>query len=323
MKSGPPRTVFFICLLAGLVGFSTRTQAKMICTFGISNINFGNIDLTANTVFDTTGTLTVNCSGGNNGDRVRICPNIETGSGGTSGGNPRFMLNGATQLLYNLYQDSAHTTVWGSFLWGNPQTAPTIDLTLGAGGSGGTSVTIFARVFASQQTLAPGTFTSAFSGSNTRLVYATTNNTCASLGTQNETSAPFTVSATYLPTCAISAANLNFGTAGVLASNVDGSSNLTVTCSATTGYNIGLSAGAGAGATVASRKMTSAGATINYSLYTTGGRTTVWGNTVGADTVSGTGSGLGQPLTVFGRVPPQTTPAPGTYTDTIVATVTY
>jgi spore coat protein U-like protein len=66
-----------------------------------------------------------------------------------------------------------------------------------------------------------------------------------------------------------------------------------------------------------------AGATINYSLYTDNGRTTVWGNTVGTDTVSATGSGASQSYTVFGRVPAQTTPAPATYTHTITVTVTY
>ncbi|MCE3520182.1 spore coat protein U domain-containing protein, partial [Escherichia coli] len=35
------------------------------------------------------------------------------------------------------------------------------------------------------------------------------------------------------------------------------------------------------------------------------------------------GSGAAQPYTVYGRVPVQTTPAPGTYTDTITVTVTY
>jgi spore coat protein U-like protein len=41
------------------------------------------------------------------------------------------------------------------------------------------------------------------------------------------------------------------------------------------------------------------------------------------NTVSGTGTGLTQPLNVYGRVAPQTTPQPGAYTDTIVATITY
>jgi spore coat protein U-like protein len=39
--------------------------------------------------------------------------------------------------------------------------------------------------------------------------------------------------------------------------------------------------------------------------------------------VSGTGNGAGQTITIFGRVPAQTTPAPGTYTDTVTVTVTY
>ncbi len=47
------------------------------------------------------------------------------------------------------------------------------------------------------------------------------------------------------------------------------------------------------------------------------------GNTVGTNTVSGTGSGAAQNFTVFGRVPSQTTPPPATYSDTIVTTVTY
>jgi spore coat protein U-like protein len=39
--------------------------------------------------------------------------------------------------------------------------------------------------------------------------------------------------------------------------------------------------------------------------------------------VSGTGIGSSQNYTVYGRVQAQTTPAPGTYTDTITVTVTY
>ena len=94
-------------------------------------------------------------------------------------------------------------------------------------------------------------------------------------------------------------------------------------CTNTTPYNIGLSAGTGSGSTVTTRKMTSGGATINYSLYSNAGRTTNWGDTVGVDTVSSTGNGASQGFTVYGRVTAQTTPAPSTYTDTITVTVTY
>jgi spore coat protein U-like protein len=134
----------------------------------------------------------------------------------------------------------------------------------------------------------------------------------------------FTSQVALTATCVInSAAALNFGNQGILAANVDQSSTIQVTCTNTTPYNIGLDAGTGSGATVGSRKMTSSGATVNYTLYQDSAHTTVWGTTIGSDTQPGTGNGTSQNYTVYGRVPPQTTPAPGIYTDTITVTVTY
>ena len=138
------------------------------------------------------------------------------------------------------------------------------------------------------------------------------------------TTATFTVQVTITATCSInSASTLNFGSQGVLTANVDQTSTIQVQCSNTTPYNIGLDAGIGTGATVAVRKMTSGGNTVNYTLYSNSGYTTLWGNTVGTDTVAATGNGAAQNYTVYGRVPAQTTPAPGSYTDTITVTVTY
>jgi spore coat protein U-like protein len=133
-----------------------------------------------------------------------------------------------------------------------------------------------------------------------------------------------TVQVAITATCTINSASaLNFGTQGVLAANVDQSSTIQLTCTNTTPYNIGLNAGTGTGATVATRKLTSGANTINYTLYSNSGRTTVWGNTVGTDTVAATGNGAAQNYTVYGRIPAQTSPAPGSYTDTITVTVTY
>jgi spore coat protein U-like protein len=138
------------------------------------------------------------------------------------------------------------------------------------------------------------------------------------------TSTTFTTQVTLAATCTINSASaLNFGSQGILSANVDQTSTIQVTCTNTTPYNIGLDVGLGAGATVATRKMTSGGATVSYSLYTDTGRSTVWGNTVGTDTQAATGSGTAQNYTVYGRIPPQTTPAPGTYSDTVTVTVTY
>ena len=138
------------------------------------------------------------------------------------------------------------------------------------------------------------------------------------------TTTTFTVQVTLTASCTInSASTLNFGSQGVLGSAVNQTSTIQVQCTNSTPYNIGLDAGLGSGATVATRKMTSGGATVNYSLYSDAGRTTVWGNTVGTDTVAATGNGAAQSYTVYGQIPTQTTPAPATYTDTITVTVTY
>jgi spore coat protein U-like protein len=138
------------------------------------------------------------------------------------------------------------------------------------------------------------------------------------------TTTTFAVQMTITASCVInSASTLNFGSSGVLSANIDQTSTLQVQCTNTTPYNIGMNAGTGTGATVAVRKMTSGGNTINYTLYSDSGRTTVWGNTVGTDTIAATGSGAAQSYTVYGRVPAQTTPTPAAYTDTITVTVTY
>jgi spore coat protein U-like protein len=142
---------------------------------------------------------------------------------------------------------------------------------------------------------------------------------------QTSTSTNFTVQITIQAACQInSAANLNFGTNGVLAANVDATSQIIVQCTTGTPFSLGLSAGAGTGATVTTRLMTGpASATIAYSLYRDAAHSLVWGNTVGTDRLTGTGTGAAQPFTVYGRVGPQNTPAPGTYTDTVTATLTY
>jgi spore coat protein U-like protein len=138
------------------------------------------------------------------------------------------------------------------------------------------------------------------------------------------TTSTFATQIAIAASCTInSASTLNFGSQGVLIANVDQTSTLQVQCTNTTPYNVGLDAGTGTGATVAVRKMTSGSNTVNHSLYSDSGRATVWGNTVGTDTVAATGSGASQSYTVYGRVAAQTTPAPGTYSDTVTETVTY
>jgi len=119
-----------------------------------------------------------------------------------------------------------------------------------------------------------------------------------------------------------SASDLNFGNVGVLSANIDATSTISVQCTNTTPYTIGLNQGVN-GATVTTRQMSGTGGLVNYSLFRDASRTLNWGTTIGTDTVAGTGNGAAQSFTVFGRVPAQNTPNPAPYADTITVTVTY
>lgn len=133
----------------------------------------------------------------------------------------------------------------------------------------------------------------------------------------------FQVTATVASNCGISATTLGFGTYHTDV-QLDGTSTVTVTCTSGLAYNVGLDKGIN-GADVTHRAMNSGVNTLSYSLFSDSSRTVNWGNTVGTDTVSGTGNGSAQPLTVYGRIPavqPTYVPA-GSYADTITATVSF
>ncbi len=136
----------------------------------------------------------------------------------------------------------------------------------------------------------------------------------------------FEVTATIKPTCTISATDLNFGS--YIEAQVDGQSTITVTCTDTTPWEVGLNEGDSTLATVGNRSMTGPDrSSLKYDLFTNAARTITWGDhpaLPGQDVVSGTGTGSAQPLTVFGRIPAdQRTPEAGAFLDTIEATITF
>lgn len=138
------------------------------------------------------------------------------------------------------------------------------------------------------------------------------------------TTATIAVSATVLAYCTVTATPLAFGnySPGVAST---ASSSVIVLCTPGTAYDVGLDAGGGTGATVSARKMTGAvnGSVLTYGLYATSARTAHWGNTAGTDTVTGSGSGLPQTLTVYGSIPANQPVPPGLYADTVTVTLTY
>ena len=284
---------------------------------------FGEIDLTQNVTFDLTGTLTVVCSGTPHA-RVRYCPNIGAGTGGAAaGGDPRYMLNGVNQLNFNIYRNNGFNLVWGSYFWFFQP--PSGQVLLDGAGNGSGTMSVFIRISAGQTALPAGTYSTSFAGGHTLFAYAYASgaNNCAVIGTLNAVQVPFTIQARNTGSCAVTAADMNFGTLGTLTTNYDATSSISVTCTTAAQYQVGLNGGLTGATDPTQRKMALGAEQITYGLYQDAARSTAWGDTLNVNTVSGTGTGSAQSLTVYGRIPPQTTPTAGTYSDTIVVTVTY
>jgi spore coat protein U-like protein len=142
----------------------------------------------------------------------------------------------------------------------------------------------------------------------------------------------FLVKLTITPECVVAAgSDISFPATGYLDSNVDAAGAIQVGCTKGTQPTITLSNGANSASCGGSRCMKSptTGDFVNYELYTNTGRTVAWpvaGVTgpTGDGAVSGGAGAANKQVDIFGRVPPQTTPAPASdYSDTVTATVTF
>lgn len=132
------------------------------------------------------------------------------------------------------------------------------------------------------------------------------------------------ISATVVATCTVSATPMAFGNySGVVANST---ATITVQCTNGASPWVGLDAGGGThpAATTTSRNMTGGTAGLLYQLCQNVGCTTNWGNLVGDSPAAVLSTGALTTLTVYGRIAAgQFTGAPGTYTDTVTATVNY
>lgn len=335
--AGQARGAFALALLGLLLLASPRAWA-LNCAVGVTDVNFGLVSPTNGSVRDTQGTVNYACSTGFLESfvpvTVAVCVGIGDGNGGSYNANPggfRKMRSGNNVIPFDLYQDAARSAVWG---WGYsnsiPAFPPTILVTIpgslfGATSSG--SRPLYARAFGSSG-LANGTYANQFPTSEVRVEYAVSSdsNYCSRrFNGGGATNASFTAQAQVLTQCVINATDMEFGTATTLNTARQATSTITVNCLSGAPYQVGLSAGSGAGASINSRRMTRVGGTeqATYQLYRNAARTLVWGTTLNTDTVTGVGNGSNQSLPVYGLVPVQTTPAPGNYLDTVVATITF
>ena len=89
------------------------------------------------------------------------------------------------------------------------------------------------------------------------------------------------------------------------------------------GARAGLDGGTSGATNPTLRRMTKGTSFITYGLYGDAARTQPWFNTTAFYRAGGTGTGLAQSFNVYGRIPVQTTPPQGVYSDNVVVTVTY
>jgi spore coat protein U-like protein len=294
------KTVRLVFLLATLMLLLAPAAAQAACTVTATPVAFGTYDPTATAPTDANGTVKVT------GDAAGCgAPTIKLGRSGGSY-NPRVFTAGpTTTFAFHLYSDAGHTIVWGD------GTASTSIVTGAAIGANGTqSFIVYGRIDA-KQTVTPGTYSAPIAVTNS----------VASGTISPVTGLTFTV-ATIVATCSISATPLAFG--NYTGAQNDKTATLTINCTNTTPYNVGLSAGTSTGSTESARKMTgAAGVYLNYKLTSVSPTGANWGNVVPTTTVAGTGTGIAQGLTVYGRVAAGQYVAPRLYTDTVTATITY
>ncbi len=317
--------------------FALPSHAATTCSATMTPVNFGAINSTGST--DASATVTVTCNsvglGAQGSVYVRMCLYAGTGSAGAAI-TPRTMQNGfGDALQYNLFREPGFATIWGD----TSGTRIALDLSYPVvllGGDGSISHTVNARI-PIQAGLAAGSHQSDFNGIHTELRYrydepdpalgSTWPASCETGGNGGATGLrlPFTVSADVLDHCTVgTTTDLDFGAIpGLIRSDHDQTSTISLSCTRRTAWNVALSDGQNAVDSTRRMRLGATGNYVDYALYRNAERTLRWGQTVGSDTETGTGAGTSQSLTVHGRVAaPQSVPA-GHYRDTVIVTLTY
>jgi spore coat protein U-like protein len=289
------RWLGLLALILLLVCGAKEAAGSSNCSVSVSQpMNFGTYTGTQLQPGGTAVTVTCTLLAG-----YTVALNAGQGTGATTTTRKMMTGGGGNTLNYKMFQDSSRTTNWG-----NNTGSDTVS---GVGIGIAQTISIYPQLPAAQYVV-PNTY-------NDTVTVSVTSST----GTVTTT---FSVQATVQATCLISASALNFGTYSGLVLNV--ASTLTITCTSTTTYNVGLNPGTATGATVTTRQMTGpASAKLNYAMFRDSAHTLNWGNTVGSDTLSSTGNGSAQLSSVFGRLAGGQVVPVGAYSDTIVVTVTY
>lgn len=291
------------------------------CNASITDINFGTVSLRAGAVNQTSGSVTVQCSGGVLSAIAKplgICLTFGGGSASDGGSPPRRYMTGpqASLLEYQL-RPSGNGNTGGTL---SQIYVPVLMLL----GQGSATVPIYADILTSSVALPTGSYQASYSGvGNAGVRMRVGVLSCDLLATEQAVSG-FMVRADVASSCEVSTTAMDFGNIGAtLGQPVDQTAQVQVRCTSGTPYRVSLGLGTGPGVTSpAARKMRSGLSSLVYGLFQDAGRSLPWGDTI-ATNLGGTGAGATQIYTVFGRIFAGQTASVGSYSDQVVVTIAY
>lgn len=328
-----PNTASSLCtyaamlMLALLACLPSQASAQSCWVNGAANLNFGTVTTGSHT--DAHTDLNYQCQASwLLNTYFRVCLFVDEGN--PSGLAPRRMTNyNGAFMNYDLYSDAARTRLIGPLGSSYPLYSATL-LVPGATAPSN-NLRIYGRVPAGQSLPATYSYQGFPSGSVLRYSYnflrVPTEAECQSgtgpaLGGGGQVSVGWSgVHANYANTCrVVVATDLDFGSTGGLSGDRYQTSTIQLQCPTGAAWRVGLDDGANANGST--RRMASGANHIIYELYRDNARTQRWG-TQGISDASGAGDNTVQSLTVYGRVPAQPNPPPGTYSDTVTVTLTY
>lgn len=293
-----------------------RAEANVVCSITNMSVNFG-------TSSNGTGSVDYSCTNYNTTPaEFTICSTLGTPSYPGTTAQPK-MIGGANELNFNLYTNAARNTVWVG------TTRLTASVTIPAGANRTGSMPFYGLIPGGQSAPA-GTYAALFYNTSlgVQVSGSCPTHTSAILSGFDGMDGTLPVAATRSNNCTVSAAGLAFGTVMATATNLSGSSTLSVTCPNGTAYYIGLAPSNGS--TTGAGTLNGTGGNTDkppYQLRSTAGNSgTIWGNTATASSVgngvAGTGTGSAQTRTVYATLP-SANYRPDSYSDTVTVRVNY
>ena len=279
-------------------------------------LDFGTPDPFAGGNVNTTATLNWSCTKDSPGQpSFTLCFFVSPDTNGNI--DPRYLTRAGVQTLpFNVYSDATYTTVMQPTVDGFPVI---VDIPNRGPDTVSGSITLFGSLPgplpANVQT---GVHQTVMANSQVHIVAGTSANACGSTKQAPDNIYTLTAQVEIPNQCQLTATDLDFGTQATPLAQTDSQSSITVRCTNTTLFSVGLDGGL-----TGNRELTSGGNTVAYELYQDAGRTTVWDNSTGRQPGTGLGTTSAIQMTVFGRLFANPTAAEGVYTDTVTVDVTF